>query len=147
MTPGAWIVAVLAVIGIVLYEQSTSGDGAGAGDDLVDALLSGITKAENVATSHNNPGGICGSYDSSGNCLGPKTFDTLEDGEAAARALITKILANNPLMTLGQFVRKWTGVGSGASYDNYVNTLGDATGLDSGDQLNSDGDATDDSGD
>jgi len=140
MTSGAWIILSLAALVIYVYETQTSSGGsgssaaAGSGDDLIDSLLAGITQAENVNPSHNNPGAICGSY-TNGVCNGPKTFATLDDGVAAAQALITKILDSNPALTLEQFVAKWTGVSSGAAFDNYLSQVEDATGLDATDTI------------
>jgi len=138
MTPGALVVIGIAALAVYIYEtQGGSSDGSSDGSngpDLIDTLLSGITSAENVNPSHNNPGAICGSY-TNGQCNGPKTFDTLDDGVAAAKALITKILDSNPAISLEQFVAKWTGVNSGPAFDNYLSTVEDATGLDATDQI------------
>lgn len=113
-----WIAADVAILagvlpsfGGLLPGSAASDDGAGSGTDnsLAARILNAIQDAENVNPSHNNPGGICGSFDANGNCLGPKTYDTLADGTAAALALINRYLVVNPTITVSDFVNKWTG--------------------------------------
>lgn len=144
-------IAVVAVLVYVVYtadgpSESVAGVPSSPGGGLAALILSGITGAENVASSHNNPGGICGSYDASGICLGPKTFDTPEAGEAAGEALVNKYLSVNPSITLQGFVQKWTGISTGPAFDNYLSHLEDVLGIDRSDPIANAG-ADDDGGD
>jgi hypothetical protein len=112
----------------------------GASTQILDALAS----FESVATQHNNPGGMCGGYDSSGNCTGPATFATLEAGTEAALANISSYLANNPAITVEQFVAKWSGA-TGTVLTNYVNSVANDLQLDPSDPISLAGSAEDDS--
>lgn len=149
-------IAVVAVLVYVVYTaegpaaaaaaSSAGGTPSSAGGSLAATILGAISGAENVATGHNNPGGICGSYDASGICLGPKTFDTPEAGESAGEALVNKYLTVNPSITLQQFVTKWTGIGNGAAFDNYISHLEDVLGIDRSEPISNAG-SDDDGGD
>lgn len=110
-------------------DSSDSSSGSGTSTTQMSTLLSAIAAQENVSPSHNNPGAICGSYDANGQCLGPKTFATLDEGIAAAEANITRLLNKNPGQTLQQFISTWTGESSGAAFNNYVNGVSAATGI------------------
>lgn len=140
-------VAVAAVIAVVIYERSQDGgsdspapiDGGDYGGS-PSAILSALASFENVASSHNNPGGICGGFDSNGNCTGPATYGSLADGIAAAESKISGWLAKNPLITVEQFVAKWSGA-TGDVLDNYVSHVSDSLGLDPSDPIS---DSTDD---
>jgi hypothetical protein len=137
---------VIAIVGAVvgLYiafyliaaNVTSTGDGDGApggapslASSLGSTILGALASFESVASQHNNPGGICGSYDSNGQCLGPATFDTLEEGSAKAIALINKYLVVNPSITVAEFVQKWSG-GSGLVLQNYINKVSGILGLD-----------------
>jgi hypothetical protein len=87
---------------------------------------------------------MCGGYDSSGNCTGPATFATLEAGTEAALANISSYLANNPAITVEQFVAKWSGA-TGTVLTNYVNSVANDLQLDPSDPISLAGSAEDDS--
>ncbi len=134
-----WILLIVAVfIGYIVYtmeQNNTSGStAASATGGVENAILNAISSFENVASSHNNPTGICGSYDANGNCLGPKTFDSIEAGIQAGLANIGNFLDNNPGMTVVQFVKKWSGA-TGTTLDNYVQHVADALGLGANDPI------------
>lgn len=103
------------------------------GSDAASAILGALSSFENVASIHNNPGGICGSF-SGGTCLGPATFDSFEDGEAAAVSKIDAWIASNPAMTVAQFVEKWSGA-AGTTLENYIASVSDSLGLDPSDPI------------
>jgi hypothetical protein len=92
------------------------------------AILNALSSFENVAASHNNPGGICGSYNADGTCAGPKTFASLEEGTLAALANVDRYLNLSPGMTVAQFVQKWSGA-SGATLTAYTQHVADSLGL------------------
>lgn len=139
------VVGVGAVVLYLVYQSWTggissdlsgllTGGGASTGTGLESTILGALSSFENVAASHNNPGAICGSYDSAGNCLGPATFASLDAGIAAAEANISKYLIQNPAMTVQQFVQKWSGA-SGNVLDNYVDHVSNDLGLDPSDPI------------
>jgi hypothetical protein len=142
-------VLVLAVAGgvvgiIALASLNSSGGGgavatiAGDASDAGQNILSALSSFENVATSHNNPGGICGSFDGSGNCLGPATFPSLDAGIAAGAAAVDRILQNNPGITLADFIAKWSGA-TGQVLQNYITSVSDSLGLDPSDPISAAG--------
>lgn len=111
-----------------------AGSLAGIGSDAGSAILGAISSFENVASQHNNPGGICGSFDSSGNCLGPATFSSYEEGAQAALSKIGSWISANPALSVAQFVEKWSGA-TGATLQNYIAHVSDALGLDPSDPI------------
>lgn len=158
LSAGEWFaIAVVAVVAIYylvpsdilgsLGDVTSPGSSGDAGVDTaggaIAAIFNAISGGENVASTHNNPVGICGSYDANGNCLGPATYDSLEDGIAAGEALIQKYLVTNPSITVAQFIQKWTG-GATAGYISKVET---ALGLNPGDPIAAAGGAASGSGD
>lgn len=139
------VLAVLAAVGIVVYVAgegaSEASDGTlssnpiiAAGDSAASSVLSAISSFENVASSHNNPGGICGSFDSNGNCLGPATYSSLSAGWSAAESKIETWIDNNPALTVEQFVAKWSGA-TGQVLQNYIDHVSTALGLDPSDPI------------
>lgn len=134
--------AIAALVGYD-YLSSSSGSGGGLlgsaspvaviGSDASSAILGAISSFENVASQHNNPGGICGSF-SGGTCLGPATFDSFEEGENAALAKIQSWVGANPAMTVAQFVEKWSGA-AGSTLENYISSVSDSLGLDPTDPI------------
>jgi hypothetical protein len=102
-------------------DDPTNGDSPQA-TGVAAAILGAIQSAENVAGIHNNPGGICGSYNADGTCAGPATYPTLAAGTQAAEALITKYLVTEPSITVAQFVQKWTG-GATSGYLQRIETI------------------------
>jgi hypothetical protein len=138
MSPGAWAVLLAAALVVYIYERdnsaSASGSDGGSDAPTVSDILNALAKQEGVNPSHNNPGAICGSY-TNGVCNGPKTFPTLAEGEAAAEALIQKILNSNPGISLRDFVTYWTkgpgAIGSTptAADTNYVNGVSSSLGM------------------
>jgi hypothetical protein len=120
-------------------DDSSTGDSSTGTEG---GILAALSNFENTASIHNNPGAICGGYDSSGNCTGPKTFPTLDAGIASGEALVNKFIAANPLITVAQFVKKWSG-SSGAVLNNYTNSVSNDLGLDPNDPI-TDADTTGD---
>lgn len=116
--------------------SDTSDASGGTGDysGVAGTILNALASFENVASQHNNPGGICGSFDSSGNCLGPATYDSIESGIAAGESKISNWIAANPGITVYQFVKKWSG-GAGDVLTNYVNKVAGELGLDPSDPI------------
>jgi hypothetical protein len=146
------LIIVLAVaIGIYFLSgggigsDSSGGTDTGSGSSTtvsLSSILAAIARQENVNPSHNNPGAICGSYNSAGQCLGPATFATLEEGVDKAEALIEKILSQNPGISVQDFVTYWTqGPGAigntpSAAITNYTNGVASDLGLDPSDPIN-----------
>jgi hypothetical protein len=116
---------VSAALQSTLNSDAPVGSGSGG---LQATILAALSSFENVAGIHNNPGGICGSYDADGNCKGPATFPSLEDGEQAAENLIGKFIDSNPGITVGDFVKKWSGA-VGQQLSNYQHAVASALGL------------------
>jgi hypothetical protein len=128
-----WVIVAAVLIAVWLWivpDGSDSGDGGASdgGTGVEATILSALSSFENVATQHNNPGGICGSF-IGGICQGPATFDSLAQGTDAAISLIASKLTNNPEMTVSQFVANWSGA-TGQVLTNYVNAVAGDLGLD-----------------
>lgn len=143
MTRDEWIAiaaVAAAAIAVAVYERSQQGgstDASGAvtpSPGISGTILSALASFENVATGDNNPGGICGSFDASGNCIGPAHYDSLATGLAAAEAKITSWLAKNPGISAADFVEKWSGA-TGQVLENYINHVTDALGIDPTDPI------------
>jgi hypothetical protein len=142
MKPWEWAL-VLGIVGLVAYTAIT---GDNLADDVLDSLpggggsdgsgsggvgstiLGALASFENVASQHNNPGGICGSF-TNGACNGPATFASLEAGTDAAVSKIEGWISANPAITVEQFVAKWSGA-TGQVLQNYVASVSSALGLD-----------------
>jgi hypothetical protein len=154
-----WVILLIVIVAIAAaYFVIEGGDGAESVDDggtlgsgsgastggLAGSILQALSNFENVLPAHNNPGGICGGYDASGNCTGPATFATLDSGVAAAEANISNYLLKDPAITVAQFVAKWSG-GSGTVLQNYTNEVANALGLDPNDPIANAGGGGDDS--
>lgn len=149
------IVVALIVVGVVIAvvyygtqgdsddDSSSDGGGGPAPTGLAGLILNALSSFENTPLIHNNPGGICGSFDSNGNCIGPATYGSLSEGIAAGEALVTKYLITNPSITVAQFVSKWSG-GSGDALQNYINKVASELGLDPNEPIS---DAAGDGGD
>lgn len=116
---------VSAALQSTLNPDDSSGS---TGGGLQATILAALSSFENVAGMHNNPGGICGGYDADGNCTGPATFPSLADGEQAAQNLIQKFIDSNPGITVGDFVKKWSGA-AGQVLSNYQHAVASALGL------------------
>jgi hypothetical protein len=136
------IVGIVVLLAFLLWESDDDNSGDGDAADTsngsaptdpnqtgVAAILSALAGFENVDPSHNNPGGICGSFDANGNCLGPATYPTLDAGDTAAENLIQSKINKNPLVSVAQFVQNWSG-GTGQVLANYINHVASALGLD-----------------
>jgi hypothetical protein len=137
--------AVAAIVALDYWSSTSTANGGSSslapfssigafGSDASEAILSAISSFENVAYQHNNPGGICGSFDSAGNCLGPATFDSYEAGAQAAVSKISSWIAANPAMSVAQFVEKWSGA-AGATLQDYIAHVSDELGLDPTDPI------------
>jgi hypothetical protein len=125
--------------------STASADSGTTASGLYGTILNALAGFENVASQHNNPGGICGSFDANGNCLGPETFASIEDGIGAAETKISNWIAANPGITVAGFVQKWSGA-TGTVLQNYVQHVADALGLNPNDPIanaGSDGDGGD----
>lgn len=167
MSAGDWALLWLAVVvgGILILDFATGSDvatdalgdldpsaapdpstGAASSSSPAATILAALASFENVASQHNNPGAICGSFDASGNCLGPKTFATLAEGTAAGVALVAKYLVVNPTITVADFVKKWSGA-TGQVLSNYTNSVSSALGLDPSDPISDAGGGDDASSD
>jgi hypothetical protein len=151
-----WIgVAIALAIALVLYldiggledqadsflSSITGGSSSSSGTE--GGILYALSNFENVASSHNNPGGVCGGFDASGNCTGPATFSSLGDGIAAAEAKINSWIAANPAITVAQFVKKWSGA-TGDVLADYTNSVASDLGLDPSDPISDGGPDGDD---
>jgi hypothetical protein len=128
---GAALVALYLVANGTEGSDSVTSTGGGSG--VASTILEAISSFENVAASHNNPGGICGSF-IGGICQGPATFDSLAQGIDANITLIQSKLDNNPGESVADFVANWSGA-TGQVLSNYVNAVASDLGLDPTDPI------------
>lgn len=127
-------VAILALgIAVYLVFGLDSGSGSGSGNALVDAMVEGITQAENSNPAWNNPGDLTESFGfpttGTANSAGVLIFATAAGGLSALQAQVTAIANGTSRYSTGSVSDLAVGYTGGDNAAGWAATVAAAMGI------------------